>query len=134
MEDLAVVLAEQGNTAESKHVIGEAIDLYSRFGAAWDIRRAEGRLRQYGIRCGVRGSRPKRPTHGWDALTPAENKVALLVATGCSTSDIAQSMYLTRRTVQTHISHILAKLGMSSRVEIAREAFNRNPTVISTDQ
>ncbi|MFG2526214.1 AAA family ATPase [Streptomyces sp. NPDC048527] len=134
LEDLAVVLAEQGNTAEAKHAIGEALDLYSRFGAAWDVRRAEARLRQYGIRSGVRGARPKRPTHGWDALTPAENKVALLVATGCSTSDIAQSMYLTRRTVQTHISHILTKLGMRSRVEIAREAFNHNPTAISTDE
>jgi DNA-binding CsgD family transcriptional regulator len=130
LEDLAVVLAEHGKTAESKHVIGEALDLYGRFGATWDIRRAEARLRQHGVRCGVRGTRPKRPLHGWDALTPAEHKVALLVAAGCSTSDIAQSMYLTRRTVQTHISRILGKLGMRSRVEIAREAFNRDAEAI----
>ncbi|MFD9544911.1 AAA family ATPase [Streptomyces sp. NPDC060022] len=132
LEDLAVVLAEQGNTAESEHAFGEALGLYSRFGAAWDIRRAEARLRQYGIRSGARGARPERPTHGWDALTSAENRVALLVATGSSTSDIAQDMYLTRRTVQTHISHILAKLGMSSRVEIAREASNHHPPAIPT--
>ncbi|MFE5026241.1 AAA family ATPase [Streptomyces sp. NPDC056656] len=133
LEDLAVVLAEQGNAVESKHVIGEALDLYSRFGAAWDIRRSEARLRQYGIRSGVRGSRPKRPAHGWDSLTPTERKVALLVAAGSSTSDIAQNMFLTRRTAQTHISHILTKLGIRSRVEIAREAFNHDPEAI-TDQ
>jgi DNA-binding CsgD family transcriptional regulator len=126
LEDLAVVLAEQGNTSEAKQVVGEALDLYGRFGAAWDIRRAEARLRRHGIRSGVRGARPKRPTHGWDALTPAEQRVALLVAEGSSTSDIAQSMYLTRRTVQTHISRILAKLGMRSRVEIAREVFHHD--------
>ncbi|MDQ1033125.1 DNA-binding CsgD family transcriptional regulator [Streptomyces umbrinus] len=133
LEDLAVVLAAHGDTTESKHLIGEALDLYGGFGAVWDIRRAEGRLRRYGIRRGVRGARIKRPAHGWDALTPTEHKIALLVAAGCSTPDIAQSMFLTRRTTQTHISHILAKLGMRSRVEIAREAFNRNPAAIPTD-
>ncbi|UYQ66301.1 ATP-binding protein [Streptomyces peucetius] len=133
VEDLAVVLAEHGNTGESKRLIGEALDLYGGFGAVWDIRRAEARLRRHGIRSGVRGARTKRPAHGWDALTPTEHKIALLVAAGRSTSDIAQSMFLTRRTTQTHISHILAKLGMRSRVEIAREAFNRDPAAIPTD-
>ncbi|WP_188196905.1 ATP-binding protein [Nonomuraea sp. SYSU D8015] len=133
LEDLAVALAEQGDTAESKEVVGEALDVYGGFGAVWDIRRAEARLRRYGIRRGVRGARVKRAAHGWDALTPTEHKIALLVAAGRSTSDIAQSMFLTRRTTQTHISRILAKLGIRSRVEIAREAFSRDPEAIPGD-
>jgi DNA-binding CsgD family transcriptional regulator len=44
---------------------------------------------------------------------------------GDSTSDIAQGMYLSRRTVQTYISHILVKLDAKSRVDIAREALSR---------
>jgi DNA-binding CsgD family transcriptional regulator len=44
-----------------------------------------------------------------------------MVAGGDSTSDIARSMFLSRRTVQTHISHILGKLGAKGRVEIVRE-------------
>ncbi|MFE5536886.1 AAA family ATPase [Streptomyces sp. NPDC056492] len=134
LEDLAVVLAGQGEAAEAKSAVNEAVELYGRFGAIRDIRRAEARLRPYGIRCGVRGSRPKRPKYGWEALTPAELKVAHLVAAGTSTSDIAQGMYLTRRTVQTHISRILAKLGMSSRVEIAREAFHHGFRAVPGEQ
>jgi DNA-binding CsgD family transcriptional regulator len=89
-----------------------------------DPRRAHaaGRLRPYGIRRGVRGPRPPRAASGWAALTPTEVKIAALVARGDSTSEIARGMFLSRRTVQTYISHILAKLGAKSRVEIVREA------------
>ncbi|MBF9131341.1 helix-turn-helix transcriptional regulator [Plantactinospora sp. S1510] len=127
LEDLAVVLAQRDDGTGARAAVTEAIEVYGGFGAAWDIRRAGARLRQYGIRRGVRGARTRRAVQGWDALTPTEHKIALLVAEGRSTPDIAQSMFLTRRTTQTHISRILAKLGMRSRVEIARAAFNRDP-------
>jgi DNA-binding CsgD family transcriptional regulator len=90
--------------------------------ARWDIRRADSRLRPYGIRRGVRGPRAKRSASGWAALTATEVKIAALVARGDSTSEIARGMFLSRRTVQTYISRILAKLPAKSRVEIAREA------------
>jgi DNA-binding CsgD family transcriptional regulator len=93
--------------------------------ARWDIRRAEGRLRPHGIKLGVRGRRPARPTSGWKALTPTEVKIAALVARGDSTADIARSLFLSGRTVRTYISHILTKLDAKSRVEIAREALRQ---------
>jgi DNA-binding CsgD family transcriptional regulator len=96
--------------------------LYEGLNARWDIRRADSRLRRHGIRRGVRGPRGPRAASGWGALTPTEVKIAALVARGDSTSEIARSMFLSRRTVQTYISHILAKLGAKSRVEIVREA------------
>ena len=65
---------------------------------------------------------PARATFGWAALTPTEVKVAALVARGDSTSDIARSMFLSRRTVQTYISRILTKLDAKSRVEIVAQA------------
>ncbi|WP_422774489.1 helix-turn-helix transcriptional regulator [Plantactinospora sp. WMMC1484] len=133
LEDLGVVLAQRGETAEARAALDEAIELYGGFGAAWDIRRAGARLRAYGVRRGVRGARVKRAGHGWAALTPTERKVALLVAAGRSTPDIAQRMFLTRRTTQTHISRILAKLSMRSRVEIARAAFSEDPDGVATD-
>ena len=52
-------------------------------------------------------------------------KIARLVAGGQSNPDIAAEMFLSRNTVQTHVSHILAKLGARSRVEIVREALDR---------
>ncbi|MGX7674132.1 helix-turn-helix transcriptional regulator [Plantactinospora sp. DSM 117369] len=130
LEDLADVLAGRGDAAEARLVLNEAVDLYDGFGAAWDIRRAESRLRRHGIRRGIRGVRPPRPTAGWEALTPTERRVAAMIAEGRSTPVIAQDMYLSRRTVQTHVSHILGKLGMRSRLEIAREVLRREADAV----
>jgi DNA-binding CsgD family transcriptional regulator len=125
LEDLAVVLAGRGNSEDARAVLDEAVGLYEGMGARWDIRRAEGRLRPYGIKRGVRGRRAPRPATGWEALTPTEVKIAALVARGDSTPDIARGMFLSRRTVQTYISRILAKLEAQSRVDIVREALRQ---------
>jgi len=122
VEDLAAVLAERGQHEEARAALNEAVGLYEGLNARWDIRRADSRLRPHGIRRGVRGPRGPRAASGWGALTPTEVKIAALVTRGDSTSEIARGMFLSRRTVQTYISHILAKLGAKSRVEIVREA------------
>ena len=121
LEDLAVVLAIRGEAAECRVIATEAIDLYGQIGAPGDIRRAESRLRRQGVRRGVSGPGASRPVSGWAALTATERRIAMLVAEGRSTLEIATTMLLARRTVQTHISRTLAKLGLRSRVEIARE-------------
>jgi DNA-binding CsgD family transcriptional regulator len=125
LEDLAVVLAERGQNDEARVTLHEAVGLYDAMQAAWDIRRADSRLRPYGIRRGVRGRRGPRATSGWEALTPTEVRIAALVAEGAATPDIARGMFLSRRTVQTHISHILTKLGARGRVDIVREALRQ---------
>jgi DNA-binding CsgD family transcriptional regulator len=125
LEDLAVVLAEHGREDDARAALNEAVNLYEDLQARWDIRRAEGRIRPYGIKRGVRGRRGPRAASGWEALTSTEVKIAALVARGDSTSDIARGMFLSRRTVQTYISHILTKLGAKSRVEIVREALSQ---------
>ena len=125
VEDLAAVLAERGQHEEARAELNEAVSLYEALNARWDIRRADSRLRPHGIRRGVRGPRGPRAASGWAALTPTEVKIAALVARGDSTSEIARGMFLSRRTVQTYISHILAKLGAKGRVEIVREALRQ---------
>jgi DNA-binding CsgD family transcriptional regulator len=125
LEDLAVVLAERGREEEASTAFTEAVSLYEGLQARWDIRRADGRLRPLGVRRGGRGQRAQRAAFGWAALTPTEVKIAVMVARGESTSDIARSMSLSRRTVQTYISHILAKLGAKGRVDIVREALRQ---------
>ena len=125
LEDLAVTLAARGDDEDARAALNEAVDLYEGMQARWDIRRAEGRLRPYGVKRGVRGRRPKHATSGWSALTPTEVKVAALVARGDSTADIALALFLSRRTVQTYISRILTKLEAKSRVEIVREALRQ---------
>ena len=125
LDDLAAVLAQRGRGDEAWVALNEAVSLYEDLDARWDIRRAGSRLRAHGIRRGVHGRRGPRAARGWEALTPTELKIAALVAKGDSTSDIARGMFLSRRTVQTHISHILAKLGVKGRVDIVREALRR---------
>lgn len=117
-ENAAVLLAASGREPEARGALDTAIGLYGRLGASWDSARAAARVRPHGIRLGVRGRR-NRPKSGWAALTDTERKVAALVAEGCSNSDIAAQMFLSRRTIQSHVSNILAKLDLRSRREIA---------------
>lgn len=120
-ENAAVLYAEQGDAKAALTAHLRAVRIYSDLGAVWDIRRADARLRQHGIRRGSRSIR-RRPATGWEALTPTELKIVHLVAAGKSNPDIAGQMLLSRYTVQTHVSHILTKLNAKSRVEIARAA------------
>ncbi|MDT7798653.1 MAG: hypothetical protein QOI78_2086, partial [Actinomycetota bacterium] len=69
----------------------------------------------------------RQTTHGWDSLTPTEGKIAALVVEGLSNPQIAARLYLAPRTVGTHVSHILTKLGGSSRIDIARDAARHQP-------
>ncbi len=120
-EEAGALLAQAHDLAGARTALTGAVAAYRDLGAAWDIRRADARLRQLGVRRGPRSVR-RRPTTGWAALTPTEERVASLVAEGRSNPDIAAELLLSRRTVQTHVSNILNKLGYSSRIEIAREA------------
>ena len=68
-----------------------------------------------------RGQR-KRPTSGWGSLTPAEQDVVRLVAEGLGNNDIATRLFVSPRTVQSHLTHVYTKLGLASRVQLAQEA------------
>jgi len=120
LEDAAALMAAHGEVRAARQALSEAVGLYSALGARWDIRRAATRLEPYGIR--QRRAYRVHPATGWAALTPTELKVARLVAEGRSNPDVAAELYLSRNTVQTHVSHILAKLGAHSRAEIIRVA------------
>lgn len=75
-----------------------------------------------------RGER-KRPSSGWAALTPTELEVVRLVAEGLGNKDIAAQLFISHRTVQTHLTHVYTKLGFTSRVQLAQEATRRNQDV-----
>jgi pimeloyl-ACP methyl ester carboxylesterase/DNA-binding CsgD family transcriptional regulator len=64
-------------------------------------------------------TRTRRPATGWEALTDAERRVAQLVAAGLANREVAERLYLSRYTVETHLKHVFAKLGVSSRAELA---------------
>ncbi|HEY0537493.1 MAG TPA: AAA family ATPase [Actinoallomurus sp.] len=123
IEDTAVALAVRGDVAGARTARAEATDLYTGLGARWDSLRADNRLRKHGVQR-QRGPR-RRVATGWEALTPTELRVARLLADGHPNPDIAEMLYVSRRTVEVHVSHILTKLGVRSRLDIAREARSR---------
>jgi DNA-binding CsgD family transcriptional regulator len=72
-----------------------------------------------------RGQR-KRPTSGWASLTPTELDVVRLVSEGLGNKDIAIRLFVSPRTVQTHLTHVYTKLGLTSRVQLVQEAARHN--------
>jgi DNA-binding CsgD family transcriptional regulator len=119
-EEAADVLATTGARAQARAALDSAVGCYDRLGAAWALDRVQARLREAGVRHRHVRQRPKT---GWGALTQTERTVVALVVAGRSNPDIAAELYLSRRTVRNHVSHILAKLGLSSRVELAVSAY-----------
>ena len=91
---------------------------------AWDMCARLGLLLDYPavgadlVRRGRRGTRG-RPEIGWASLTPAEHAVAGLVAEGLSNPQIGERLYISRRTVQTHLAHMFAKLYIATRAQLA---------------
>jgi DNA-binding CsgD family transcriptional regulator len=68
-----------------------------------------------------RGGR-KRPSTGWAALTPTELDVVRLLGEGLPNKDIATRLFVSPRTVQSHLRHVYNKLGLTSRVQLAQES------------
>jgi len=120
-EDAGAAFARRGNVARAGQLLDQAITIYERLDAARDLARAEAALRQMGIR------RSRHVTHsraqsGWQSLTPSERAVVDLVAEGLSNPQIGQRLYVSRRTVQTHLAHVFAKLHITSRTQLAAAA------------
>jgi DNA-binding CsgD family transcriptional regulator/tetratricopeptide (TPR) repeat protein len=72
----------------------------------------------------ARGAR-KRPSRGWESLTPTELRIVNFVAEGLTNPQIGERMFISRGTVKVHLSHIFAKLTIASRAELAAEATRR---------
>jgi DNA-binding CsgD family transcriptional regulator len=126
LEAAAVALAETKDVAAARACYNDAFAAYQELGAAWDMARIQATFRGYGIRRGPL-AKHRRADHGWESLTPTEKTIVDLVARGLSNPQIAGQLFLSRRTVQGHVSHILAKLELHSRMDIAREAARREP-------
>jgi DNA-binding CsgD family transcriptional regulator len=69
---------------------------------------------------------PRRRGVGWVSLTPAERQVADLAASGLTNREIGDRLFSSPRTVQAHLSHVFAKLGISSRKVLAEQAEARS--------
>jgi DNA-binding CsgD family transcriptional regulator len=75
-----------------------------------------------GFTAARRGGGRKRPATGWASLTPAEVEVVRLVGEGLRNEAIARRLFIAPGTVKVHLSHIFAKLGITTRAELAARA------------
>jgi DNA-binding CsgD family transcriptional regulator/tetratricopeptide (TPR) repeat protein len=110
-----------GDRGQARAAFTGAVEVYTSLGAASDVARLQARFRAHGIRRGPH-AKHRRAQSGWDSLTPTEIKIAAFVEEGLSNPEIAARLLLSRRTVATHVSHILKKLDVHSRTDIARES------------
>ena len=124
-EEAGGALTRHGPAERARPLLDQAVGIYERLGAARDLARAEAALREAGIRRGRRGTR-SRPQFGWRSLTPTERTVADLVTEGLSNPQIGERLYISHRTVQTHLAHIFAKLDISSRAQLAAKVTRRH--------
>jgi predicted ATPase/class 3 adenylate cyclase/DNA-binding CsgD family transcriptional regulator len=76
-----------------------------------------------------RGER-KRPSSGWESLTPAEHDVVRLVCEGLGNKEVAARLFVSPRTVQAHLSHVYTKLGINTRVQLVQDAVRRAQTSV----
>ena len=111
--DLGGALRRQGARSQSREQLRLGLDLAHRYGALALADRAREELV-------IAGARPRRDAiYGRDALTSSELRVARLAAEGRTNSEIAQLLFITPRTVETHLTSSYAKLGIRSRRELA---------------
>ena len=118
-EELACAAAASGDRDRAVTALEAALAGYQRMGAVPDRDRALGRMRALGIRRGPREAH-RDADFGWASLTATEVRIAALVRDGLTNREIGTRLFISPRTVQTHVSHILQKTGLRSRVEIAR--------------
>jgi DNA-binding CsgD family transcriptional regulator len=125
LEDLGRVLAQRGDNAAAIAALDEALTISARVGAGWDVARVRGRLRRLGVR--RRPSKVGRPKTGWDALTETESVVVNLAAHGHTNQEIADKLFISPHTVDSHLRHVFEKLGVNSRVHLTRLVAGRSP-------
>src|SRR5262249_24718224 len=115
--DLATVLAAS-DRSQAADILRTASERGELLGLAALSELAEQRLRKLGVRTWTRrGAAPARS--GLDSLSDREQEIARLAASGASDPEIAQAVFLSRKTVERHLSPVFAKLGGRNRTELA---------------
>jgi DNA-binding CsgD family transcriptional regulator len=111
-------LRRSGQPLRARPLLAEAVDLGESSGADWLAEQARQELRAAGGRRRRKNADPSR-------LTPQEERVAALAATGATNAEIARQLYVSVSTIETHLEHVFAKLTIGSRRQLAAALASR---------
>ena len=110
--DLGATLRATGQRTAAREPLFDGLALAARCGAKALERRARSELAAI-------GARPRSTDRfGADSLTPSERRVVELAATGCTNREIAQMLFVTEKTVETHLGRAFRKLDVASRRQL----------------
>jgi DNA-binding CsgD family transcriptional regulator len=113
LADLGAMVRRRNRRAEARELLREALDIAHRAGAAPLADYAETELR-------ATGARPRRVLlTGLESLTASERRVAELARDGLTNREIAQTLFVTARTVEGHLTSVFRKLALDSREQLA---------------
>ena len=119
--DLGAALRRANRRTEARERLREGVDLARRLGALGLAGRANEEI-------AATGARPRKVIQtGLDALTASERRVAQLAADGMSNKEIAQTLFVTIKTVEVHLSHAYRKLEISSRAQLDKALLTSAP-------
>jgi DNA-binding CsgD family transcriptional regulator len=112
LTDLGAALRRANRRAEAREPLRQGLDVAHRCGAIALADRARGELV-------ATGARPRRQLlTGLESLTPSERRVAQLAAQGLTNREIAQGLFVTARTIETHLTRVYQKLDITSRDDL----------------
>jgi DNA-binding CsgD family transcriptional regulator len=112
LADLGAMLRRRNRRTQAKELLREALDIAHRVGAVRLAAQAETELR-------ATGARPRRVVlTGVDSLTASELRIAELASQGRTNREIAQTLFVTTRTVEGHLTSVFRKLQLDSRSEL----------------
>jgi DNA-binding CsgD family transcriptional regulator len=118
LEDLGTAHVAHGSTEQGIAALDRALVVFAQAGAVRDAGRVRRRLRALGVRRRV--VLPDRPGTWWKAMTDSELAVARLVAQGHTNREVAERLFVSPHTVNTHLRQVLANLDVNSRVDLTR--------------
>ena len=120
--DLGAALRRGNQRTEARQRLREGVDLARRLGAFGLAARANEEI-------AATGARPRKVLQtGLDALTASERRVAQLAACGVSNKEIAQTLFVTIKTVEVHLSSAYRKLDISSRAQLDNALLTPEPS------
>ncbi len=109
--------ADRDDAERARRSASLAFEIDDRLGADGWHRRLRADLAARGVVMRPRRA-PRRPRTGWESLTDSERTVVHLVSDGLTNSQIAERLYISRRTVESHLARVYTKVGLTSRAQL----------------